>query len=103
MTGRPKPIDCEEYARRLLTLLAEGHGHPAIARRLDYSERAIRRHIEALCRRSGCRSATQLAVWATRHGLICPAVPPAPAGVPGRPDVQSAMGGVSPWPTRIAS
>jgi DNA-binding NarL/FixJ family response regulator len=54
----------------MLRLLAEGLPVEAVARRLDTSERTVRRRTRDLCDRLGVSSTIQLVVWAARRGLI---------------------------------
>jgi DNA-binding NarL/FixJ family response regulator len=55
---------------RLIGLYADGLPIEAIARRLDLSERTVRRRTRALCDRLGARAAIQVVAWAARRGLI---------------------------------
>lgn len=55
---------------RLISLYAEGLPIEAIARRLELSERTIRRRTRALCDRLGARAAIQVVAWAARSGLV---------------------------------
>ncbi|MGI8867985.1 MAG: helix-turn-helix domain-containing protein [Mycobacteriales bacterium] len=55
---------------RLIALYADGLPIEAIARRLDLSERTVRRRTRALCDRLGARAAIQVVAWAARRGLI---------------------------------
>jgi|HubBroStandDraft_3_1064219.scaffolds.fasta_scaffold78256_2 DNA-binding NarL/FixJ family response regulator len=56
----------------LLQLL--GHGLPleAVARRLQTSERTVRRRTKAICDRMGVDFPIQAVVWAAQRGLIGP-------------------------------
>jgi DNA-binding NarL/FixJ family response regulator len=58
----------EEIA--LLALLAEGLPLEAIARRLDLSDRTVRRRVRAICDRLGLATPIQAVVWAARRGLV---------------------------------
>ncbi|SEP02990.1 LuxR C-terminal-related transcriptional regulator [Amycolatopsis saalfeldensis] len=58
----------EEIA--LLALLAEGLPLEAIARRLDLSDRTIRRRVRSICDRLGLETPIQAVVWAARRGLV---------------------------------
>lgn len=55
---------------RLLALLADGLVIKAVARRLDFSERTVRRRIRSLCDRLGVDTPVQAVVWAVRVGLL---------------------------------
>lgn len=54
----------------LLRLLAGGLPLDAVARRLDTSERTVRRRVKAICDRLGVGSSIQAVVWAARRGLV---------------------------------
>ena len=54
----------------LLRLLAGGLPLGAVARRLNTSDRTVRRRIKAICDRLGYRSSIQAVVWAARQGLV---------------------------------
>jgi DNA-binding NarL/FixJ family response regulator len=54
----------------LLGLLARGMPLDAVARRLNTSERTVRRRIKAICDRLGVRASIQAVVWAARQGLV---------------------------------
>lgn len=55
---------------QLLSLLAEGLPLDAVGRRLDLSDRTVRRRARALCDRIGVRAPIQAVAWAARRGLI---------------------------------
>jgi len=54
----------------LLRLLAGGLPLDAVARRLNTSERTVRRRVRAICDRLGYASSIQAVVWAARQGLV---------------------------------
>jgi DNA-binding CsgD family transcriptional regulator len=54
----------------LLGLLAEGLPLEAVGRRLDLSDRTIRRRARSVCDRIGVRAPIQAVAWAARRGLI---------------------------------
>jgi DNA-binding NarL/FixJ family response regulator len=54
----------------LLRLLAGGLPLDAVARRLNTSERTVRRRVKAICDRLGYTSSIQAVVWAARQGLV---------------------------------
>ena len=54
----------------LLALLAEGLPVETIARRLDLSDRTVRRRLRSICDRLGCTTPIQAVVWAARRGLV---------------------------------
>jgi DNA-binding NarL/FixJ family response regulator len=55
---------------QLLRLLATGLPIEAVARRLDLSERTVRRRTRATCDRLGFSTAVEAIVWAARRGLV---------------------------------
>ncbi|MFG1643212.1 LuxR C-terminal-related transcriptional regulator [Amycolatopsis sp. NPDC049252] len=54
----------------LLALLAEGLPVETIARRLDLSDRTVRRRLRSICDRLGCTTPIQAVVLAARRGLV---------------------------------
>ena len=63
----------EELSRQdveLLGLLAGGLPLDAVARRMNTSERTVRRRVRAICDRRGCTSSIQAVVWAAHRGLV---------------------------------
>ncbi len=54
----------------ILSLLAQGLTIETIARRLDMSERTVRRKVRAVVDELGVDSTIEAVVWAVRHGLI---------------------------------
>lgn len=65
---RPPVFTVDELA--LLSLFADGLCIEAIARRLDLSDRTIRRRSRAMCDRLGVVSTIQVVAWAARRHLI---------------------------------
>ena len=68
--GRPADRSLGEDESRLLALLADGLPLEAIARRLNISERTVRRRARALCDRLGVANPVQAVVWAVRAGVL---------------------------------
>jgi DNA-binding NarL/FixJ family response regulator len=54
----------------LLRLLAEGPALDAVARRLQLSDRTVRRRTPAIWDRLGVTAPIQAVVWAARRGLL---------------------------------
>ena len=54
----------------LLRLLADGLPTDAVARRLELSDRTVRRRTRAICDRLGVTAPVQAIVWAARRGLL---------------------------------
>jgi DNA-binding NarL/FixJ family response regulator len=61
-------LDAEEM--ELVRLLAEGLVLDAVARRLQVSERTVRRRIRALCDRFGVDTPVQVVVILARNGVL---------------------------------
>jgi DNA-binding NarL/FixJ family response regulator len=61
-------LDAEEM--ELARLLAEGLVLDAVARRLQVSERTVRRRIRALCDRFGVDTPVQVVVILARNGVL---------------------------------
>jgi len=56
--------------RQVLTLLADGLGPPAIARRLGLSLPTVRNHVAAVLHRLECHSQLEAVAAARRLGLV---------------------------------
>jgi DNA-binding NarL/FixJ family response regulator len=69
MPSSPMPVLAEDDTR-LLGLVADGLVLDAIARRLNLSERTVRRRIRSLCDRIGVDTPVQAVVWAVRVGIL---------------------------------
>ncbi|MFN6340298.1 MAG: response regulator transcription factor [Cyanobacteriota bacterium] len=54
--------------RRVLTLVLQGRSNGAIANSLALSPRTVEGHVSALLQKTGCRSRTQLVLWALGQG-----------------------------------
>lgn len=54
----------------LLRILATGLSLESVGRRLDLSERTVRRRTRALCDRLGVGTPIEAVVWAARRGLL---------------------------------
>lgn len=63
-----RPVSPDEL--EMIALFADGLPIDAIARRLDLSDRTVRRRSRALCDRLGARATIQVVAWAARNRLI---------------------------------
>ena len=54
----------------LLRLLAGGLSLESVSRRMEISERTVRRRLRALCDRLGVDTPIEAIVWAVRRGMI---------------------------------
>ncbi|MCU1686395.1 MAG: LuxR family transcriptional regulator [Amycolatopsis sp.] len=54
----------------LLRLLADGLPVEAVGRRLELSDRTVRRRVRSICDRLGVTAPIQAVVWAARRGLL---------------------------------
>lgn len=67
------PETVSELSRQdveLLRLIACGLTLDVVARRLNTSERTVRRRVKAICDRLGVATCIQAVVWAARQGLV---------------------------------
>lgn len=55
---------------RILALLAQGLAAETVARRLELSERTLRRRTRGICDQLGVRTPMEAVVWAARRGLV---------------------------------
>lgn len=65
--------DHQQMSRKdleLLRILATGLSLESVGRRLDLSERTVRRRTRALCDRLGVGTPIEAVVWAARRGLL---------------------------------
>lgn len=73
MTADPGAAVTSELDRQdvqLLRLLARGLPMEAVARRMNMSERTVRRRVKGICDRLGYACSIQAVVWAARRGLV---------------------------------
>lgn len=68
MDVSPVPLGDDELV--VLRLMAEGQTVEAVARRLDVSERTVRRKARAACEAVGVDTTVEAIVWAVRRRLI---------------------------------
>ncbi|PRY37906.1 MULTISPECIES: LuxR C-terminal-related transcriptional regulator [Umezawaea] len=54
----------------MLAFLADGMVVEAVGRRMELSDRTVRRRMRAVCDQLGVRTPVQAIVWAARRGLI---------------------------------
>jgi DNA-binding NarL/FixJ family response regulator len=68
MDDHPVPLGDDELV--VLRMMAEGQTVEAVARRLDVSERTVRRKSRAACESLGVDTTVEAIVWAVRRRLI---------------------------------
>jgi DNA-binding CsgD family transcriptional regulator len=68
--GEPVNAVLEREDIDLLALFAEGLPLDIIARRLELSDRTVRRRMRSICDRLGLATPIQAVVWAARRGLV---------------------------------
>lgn len=68
--GGPVNAVLEREDLALLSLFAEGLPLDVIARRLELSDRTVRRRMRSICDRLGLATPIQAVVWAARRGLV---------------------------------
>ncbi|HET9858845.1 MAG TPA: LuxR C-terminal-related transcriptional regulator [Nocardioidaceae bacterium] len=68
MTGSPGRLDADDLS--LLSLLATGASLEVIARRLDLSERTVRRRVRRVCDRLQVGTPMEAVAWAARRHLV---------------------------------
>ena len=66
--GPPRVLADDEV--EVLRLMAEGLTVEAVARKLEVSERTVRRKARAACARVGVDTTVEAIVWAVRHRLL---------------------------------
>lgn len=70
MTAMTDHLELTREDLELLGLLATGLSLESVARRLDLSERTVRRRLRGLCDRLGLDTPVEAIVWAARRGLV---------------------------------
>ncbi|MFM7362574.1 MAG: response regulator transcription factor [Cyanobium sp.] len=73
------PVAITPAERRVLSALCHGGSNRSIAAALVLSTRTVEGHISNLLLKTGCRSRTQLVLWALRHGTAPVGSAPMPA------------------------
>jgi len=68
MDDHPVPLGEDELV--VLRMMAEGQTVEAVARRLDVSERTVRRKVRSACESVGVDTTVEAIVWAVRRRLI---------------------------------
>ncbi|WP_179757548.1 helix-turn-helix domain-containing protein [Microlunatus parietis] len=66
----PQPSPFSDDELRMIALFAEGLCLDTIARRLNMSDRTVRRRARDVCDRLGAGSMIQVVAWAARHRFI---------------------------------
>lgn len=70
-TRHPAPAELISSTElQMVALFADGLSIEGIARRMEVSERTVRRRMRVVCDRLGVQAAVQAVTWAVRHGLI---------------------------------
>ncbi|MEB3242515.1 MAG: helix-turn-helix transcriptional regulator [Cyanobacteriota bacterium] len=64
----PSTVGITPAERRVLRLVLQGASNAAIATSLAISRRTVEGHVSALLQKTGCRSRTQLVLWALDQG-----------------------------------
>jgi DNA-binding NarL/FixJ family response regulator len=70
LARRVPPREISHDDLQLLRLLATGLPVDGVARRLELSERTVRRRTRLICDRLGFSTAIEAIVWAARRGLV---------------------------------
>lgn len=63
----PPMVTISPAERRVLALLRQGGSNRGIAAELVLSPRTVESHVSSLLSKTGCRSRTQLLLWAQAH------------------------------------
>lgn len=71
----PLPWKLTARERQVLGMVAAAHGNKAIARRFNVSEETIKHHLTRLFAKVGASTRLELAMLATRHGIVEPVEP----------------------------
>lgn len=68
MVVSPPSTPITPAERRVLLLILQGASNGTIASTLLLSRRTVEGHVSALLQKTGCRSRTQLVLWALGQG-----------------------------------
>jgi two-component system, NarL family, nitrate/nitrite response regulator NarL len=71
----PSPWKLTARERQVLGMVAAAHCNKAIARRFNVSEETVKHHLTRLFAKIGASSRLELAMLATRHGIVEPVEP----------------------------
>lgn len=71
----PLPWKLTARERQVLAMVAAAHGNKEIARRFNVSEETIKHHLTRLFAKVGASTRLELAMLATRHGIVDAAEP----------------------------
>jgi two-component system, NarL family, nitrate/nitrite response regulator NarL len=71
----PLPWKLTARERQVLGMVAAAHGNKEIARRFNVSEETVKHHLTRLFAKIGASTRLELAMLATRHGIVEPAEP----------------------------
>lgn len=67
---KSNPVELSAHELAILALLGDGLTQSSVARRLDISERTLRRHMRMICERLHVSEPIEAVAWAAREGYL---------------------------------